>query len=76
MAVAANALLSGPEDHIGELKTLTALLGDSDMQVSRLAMVSLLAVFKDIIPGYRIRPPTEKELEVKVRQWQKHSRLK
>jgi len=36
-------------------------------QVSRLAMVSLLAVFKDIIPGYRIRPPTDKEMEVKVR---------
>lgn len=29
-------------------------------------MVSLLAVFKDICPGYRIRLPTDKELEVKV----------
>jgi hypothetical protein len=35
-------------------------------QVQRLAMVTLLAVFKDILPGYRIRPPTEKELQVKV----------
>ena len=34
--------------------------------VAQLAMVSLLAVFKDICPGYRIRLPTEKELEVKV----------
>ena len=33
MAMAANALLSGPEDHVGELRTLTALLGDADMQV-------------------------------------------
>jgi hypothetical protein len=29
-------------------------------------MVTLLAVFKDVLPGYRIRPPTEKELQVKV----------
>lgn len=35
-------------------------------QVARLAMLSLLAVFKDILPGYRIRLPTEKELEVPV----------
>lgn len=34
MAVAANALLSGPEDHVGELRTLVALLGDADMQAS------------------------------------------
>ena len=31
-------------------------------------MLSLLAVFLDILPGYRIRPPTEKEKEMNVRQ--------
>ena len=31
-----------------------------------MAMLSLLAVFKDICPGYRVRLPTDKELEVKV----------
>ncbi len=36
------------------------------LQVARLALLSLFAVFKDIVPGYRIRPPSEKELEVKV----------
>jgi hypothetical protein len=35
-------------------------------QVSRLAMLSLLAIFRDIIPGYRIRPPTEKELATQL----------
>ena len=29
-------------------------------------MLSLAAVFKDILPGYRIRPPTEKELSMPV----------
>ena len=36
------------------------------LQVSRLAMLSLLAVFKDVLPGYRIRLPSKKELEVPV----------
>lgn len=37
-----------------------------DVQVARLAMLSLAAVFKDILPGYKIRPPTEKELAMVV----------
>ena len=36
------------------------------MQTARLASLSLLAVFRDILPGYRIRLPTEKEQEVVV----------
>ncbi len=46
----------------------------SALQVSRLAMLSLLAVFKDILPGYRIRLPTEKELEVPVSKEVKQTR--
>ena len=36
------------------------------VQVARLAMLTLLAVFRDVLPGYRIRPPTDKELEMSV----------
>ena len=32
----------------------------------RLAILSLMAVFQDIVPSYRIRPPSEMELAVKV----------
>lgn len=39
---------------------------DRTAQVARLAMLSLAAVFKDILPGYRIRAPTEKELAMPV----------
>lgn len=46
----------------------------SVMQVSRLAMLSLLAVFKDILPGYRIRLPTDKELEIAVSKEVKQTR--
>ena len=35
-------------------------------QVARLAMVSQAAVFRDIVPGYRVRLPTEKELAMPV----------
>jgi len=35
-------------------------------QVRRLAQLSLLAVMRDIVPGYRVRLPTEKELLVPV----------
>lgn len=36
------------------------------VQVARLAMLSLAAVFKDVVPGYRIRLPTDKELAMPV----------
>lgn len=44
------------------------------MQVSKLAMLSLLAVFKDILPGYRIRLPTEKEMDIPVSKEVKQTR--
>jgi nucleolar complex protein 3 len=37
-----------------------------DTSVSQLALLSLLAVFKDILPSYRIRLPSTKEMAVKV----------
>lgn len=36
------------------------------MQVCRLAMLTLLAVFKDLFPAYRIRPAHEEEQPEKV----------
>ena len=52
-----------PRTRIG---ILLSLLEDGDVQVQNLAMLSLLAVFRDILPTYRIRLPTEKELTIKV----------
>jgi nucleolar complex protein 3 len=40
----------------------------NDLTIRRLAILSLMAVFKDIVPGYRIRKLTEKELSEKVSQ--------
>ncbi|PKU71463.1 nucleolar complex protein 3 homolog [Dendrobium catenatum] len=60
------ALLEDPESNIKSLKELLHICIDEDHNIIKLGLMSLLAVFKDIIPGYRIRLPTEKELEMKV----------
>ena len=39
---------------------------DVFLTVRKLAMVSMMEVLKDIIPGYRIRLPTEAEKAAKV----------
>lgn len=39
---------------------------DGSAVVARLASLSAMLVYKDLAPGYRIRPPTEKELEMTV----------
>ncbi|GMH33808.1 hypothetical protein BSKO_01642 [Bryopsis sp. KO-2023] len=66
MAASASRVIKNPEENIGEMKSILAMVKDGDSQIQRLAMVSLLAIFKDICPGYRIRLPTEKEKSVKV----------
>ncbi|CAL9192004.1 unnamed protein product [Musa hybrid cultivar] len=59
-------LLENPEENIKALKELLQICDDEDQNIVKLGLMSLLAVFKDIIPGYRIRLPTEKEMEMTV----------
>ncbi|KAK1305034.1 hypothetical protein QJS10_CPB11g01552 [Acorus calamus] len=59
-------LLEDPESNIKSLKELLQLCDDEDHDVLKLGLLSLLAVFKDIIPSYRIRLPSEKELQMTV----------
>ncbi|MED6107797.1 hypothetical protein PIB30_017499 [Stylosanthes scabra] len=66
LAELGNALLTDPESNIKFLKDMVQICRDNDPTIVKLGLLSLLAVFKDIIPGYRIRLPTEKELEMKV----------
>uniref|UniRef100_A0A2P2JZB5 Uncharacterized protein MANES_14G011200 n=3 Tax=Rhizophora mucronata TaxID=61149 RepID=A0A2P2JZB5_RHIMU len=60
------SLLEDPESNIKLLKEMLQFCKNGDPTIVKLGLLSLLAVFKDIIPGYRIRLPTEKELEMKV----------
>lgn len=60
------ALLEDPESNIRSLNDLLIICNDMDQKVVKLGIMSLLAVFRDIIPSYRIRQLTEKELAVEV----------
>jgi len=66
MAKIASSISEDPEEHIGQLKNLAELARSRNMVVRKLAMVTQLAVYKDIIPGYRIRPVSEEELKQKL----------
>ncbi|XP_021820779.1 nucleolar complex protein 3 homolog isoform X1 [Prunus avium] len=60
------ALLADPTSNTKSLKEILQICKDNNHAIVKLGLLSLLAVFKDLIPGYRIRLPTEKELEMKV----------
>ncbi|KZV44350.1 nucleolar complex protein 3 [Dorcoceras hygrometricum] len=66
LAELGTAILADPESNIKSLKEMLEISKDGDGVIVILALKSLLAVFKNIIPGYRIRLPTEKEKEMKV----------
>lgn len=46
------ALLADPESNIKSLKEFLQICKDNDHAIVKLGLLSLLAVFKDIIPGY------------------------
>ncbi|EGD73399.1 hypothetical protein PTSG_05094 [Salpingoeca rosetta] len=65
IASACSAVLEAPETHITKLGSIIDLCRSNDaaikFAVRKLAIASLTAVFRDIIPGYHIRQLTEKE---------------
>ncbi|KAG5947410.1 hypothetical protein E4U60_003059 [Claviceps pazoutovae] len=61
LAKAAILLNENPEENISGLKTM-AKIGESKITTIRmLALMTQMAVYKDIIPGYRIRPQSEED---------------
>ncbi|KFO93837.1 Nucleolar complex protein 3, partial [Buceros rhinoceros silvestris] len=82
IAALASAILSEPDNNVGDfapfvnqikkLKELRAMLMEQDPNVAvivrKLVMVSLMEVFKDIVPSYKIRPLTEAEKATKVKK--------
>jgi len=71
IAELSSSILENPQENVSKLHELCKLCDEKDNDVrittKKLAMVSLLTVFKDIIPGYPIRKTSEKEQGVKVR---------
>ncbi|XP_049646356.1 nucleolar complex protein 3 homolog [Suncus etruscus] len=72
IAALASAILSDPENNIKKLKELRAMVMEQDPDVAvtirKLAVVSLMELFKDITPSYKIRPLTEAEKSIKIRK--------
>ncbi|XP_047409320.1 nucleolar complex protein 3 homolog [Sciurus carolinensis] len=72
IATLASAVLSDPESNIKKLKELRSMLMEQDPDVAvtvrKLVVVSLMELFKDITPSYKIRPLTEAEKSTKIRK--------
>ncbi|KFP57119.1 Nucleolar complex protein 3, partial [Cathartes aura] len=82
IAALASAILSEPDNNVADfgsflnqikkLKELRAMLMEQDPNVAvivrKLVMVSLMEIFKDIVPSYKIRPLTEAEKATKVKK--------
>ncbi|KAL7593854.1 hypothetical protein Lser_V15G35417 [Lactuca serriola] len=75
LAELGTSMLTDPEGNIKSLKEMLQLCKDGDPAISILGLKSLLAVFKDIIPGNRIRLPTDKELAMVVSKDVKKTRF-
>lgn len=72
IAALASAIVSDPESNIKKLKELRSMLMEQDPDVAvtvrKLVIVSLMELFKDITPSYKIRPLTEAEKSSKIRK--------
>lgn len=68
LARMATLINEDPEEHTALFKTMAEMVdkSDSPVTVRKLALASQAAIYKDVIPGYRIRPISEEEMSGKV----------
>lgn len=66
LARIAGLIGENPEEHAGAYRTLAQIAASENPTIKKLALVTQLAVFKDVIPGYRIRPIAESDLAEKL----------
>lgn len=66
MARIAGMLNEDPEENLGAFRVLSQFGQSPNPTIKRLALAAQLAIYKDVIPGYRIRPLSEEDMEVKV----------
>ncbi|KAI6707985.1 hypothetical protein PZA11_007069 [Diplocarpon coronariae] len=55
-----------PEEHPGAFKALAQFGKSHNTTIKKLALKVQLTVYRDVIPGYRIRPLSEEDMETKV----------
>lgn len=66
LARIASVMSEDPEDNIALLASLAEITMSKNVTVKKLGLGTMLAIFKDIIPGYRIRPLGRDDLTAKV----------
>ncbi|KAG9231745.1 nucleolar complex-associated protein-domain-containing protein [Amylocarpus encephaloides] len=66
LARIAGILNEDPEENAGAFKVLANIGQSENTTVKKLALAAQLAIFKDVIPGYRIRPLSEEGMGTKV----------
>ncbi|PHH80167.1 hypothetical protein CDD82_1937 [Ophiocordyceps australis] len=66
LARLAMSVNENPEENVGALKTMAKFGWSKVPTIQMLALMAQMAVFKDIIPGYRIRPQTEEATKDKL----------
>ncbi|XP_061564213.1 nucleolar complex protein 3 homolog [Cololabis saira] len=68
----ASTIISNPYSNMKRVKELRGMLMEADptvaVSVRKLVMVSLMEVFKDVVPAFRIRPLTAAEKSAKVKK--------
>lgn len=67
IARTATLINEDPEEHISSFKIIAEMVeGGSHVAVKKLALAAQAAIYKDVIPGYRIRPLSEEETSAKI----------
>ncbi len=59
LAKLATQLNEDPEEHAGAFKAMAQFNESKSAAVQKLSLVTQMTVYKDVIPGYRIRPASE-----------------
>lgn len=66
LARIASLINEDPEEYAGGFRTLGQIVSSPNITVKKLALATQLAVYRDVIPGYRIRPIAESDMTEKV----------
>ena len=66
LARLATSINEDPEEHAGMFRALGHIAASSNYTIKKLALATQLTVYKDVIPGYRIRPIAEVDQTEKV----------
>lgn len=66
LARIAGLISEAPEEQIGLLSSLRDIYDSKNATVKKLALGTQLAVYKDVVPGYRIRPLSKDDMQAKV----------